>query len=502
VIESLKKYIEKRKDACKAKEAPPPPPAASPPPPETTDAGEKAKDWALKTAGVVIGGIGTAGAIVVIGSGVLWVRFREAGLPPIQAVSVQERQEALVQGAEATIIGLLVAAGAVALMYVIDRDWGAMRLVLRQNETEQERERAEAAAKEAERKGKRPHSLNAGALGVLVVLTVVAVAYVLMTGLGPGSTALLAVLAVALGVIAFWFGANSEKSFWSTAAVVFVSSIVFAGAVGFAVVKDQKYVQAVAILRDGNDRGLTGYYVAVTDKKIYFANSIGIGTAPAKAKPREAKLLETGPDRKPMQEIPLTDSVTYSVGPLESAADATLRAKAMLNRLIAVRDANPDGEKPPLPEKPETLSQVAGAFLRVVVINRKITTRSPRCLVRYTAAHGRALGHWWTTCPNAQRLGPIENVREKLALPNRGRSLDMWVRGSVPVDSSFISLRGRAAPRCEHAAPKPCGHRYSGGGALYYVFDPSQIEVEEKKCTNAREDQPPRWGSCKKTPAN
>jgi len=470
------------------------------------DDGAKLKDWGLKTAGTIIGGLGTAGAMVVIGSAILWIRFAEAGLPPIQAVSVQSRQEALVQGAEATIIGLLIAVGAVVLMYVFDRDWTAVRLVMKRGDTAREKREAKTKATAAEKDAKKPHALNSGALAVLGALVLGAIIYVWTLGVGGSGKLILTLLAIGLGVIVFWFGASPAKGFWAAAAAVFVSSIVFAGAAMYVVVKEQKYVQAVAILRDSDDRGVTGYYVAVADDKIYFANSIGIVAGSEDSETGKPELVGTGPDSKPMQEVPLTDSVTYSVGPLESAEDATLRAEAMLKRLIAIRDANPDEDKDKVvaPAKADPLSRVASRFLRVVVINRKITTRSARCLVRYGSSQGPIVGHWWTTCPNAQRLGPIENVREKLAIPNRGKALDMWVKASVPVDTPFVSLRGRAAPRCEHEGPKRkgCGHRYSGGGALYYVFDTSQIVVEAKRCTKEREDRPPKWGPCPKSPAN
>jgi hypothetical protein len=78
------------------------------------------REWFLKTAATIIGGLGTAGAMVVIGSAVLWVRFREAGIPAVQAVSVQPKQEALVQGAQTTIFFVLAAPAAVVILCISD----------------------------------------------------------------------------------------------------------------------------------------------------------------------------------------------------------------------------------------------------------------------------------------------------------------------------------------------------------------------------------------------
>jgi hypothetical protein len=425
--------------------------------------------WGLKTAAAIIGGLGTAGAMAVIGSAVLWARFREAGLPAIQAVSVQPKQEALVQGAEVTISFLLVAVAAVVVMYITDSE-------------------------EAEVENGKPHKIKRRTMGVLGGLLLAAIAYLTFgTDLGAGAVAILSAGAVVLAAGCFWIGHSDRRNFWAFAAAVFVATIVFAGAAGYAVVREEKFVQAVAILRDRDDAGLTGFYVAAAAKKIYFANSIGVdGIAP---------------ERKPMQEVALDDAVTYSVGPLESVADATLRAQAMLKRLIANREANPQTTKADRDNGPEpmtrtpagaTVANVAKAFLHSIVVSRRISTRSPLCLVRYTdAAKPVARGHWWTSCREAARLRRVTSVRERLALPGRFQaSYDMRVRAAIPVGRRLVVLAGHAAPQCAHSPAPPCGHKYAGGGVQYYLPEPAAIKIESRRCTTAPEDRRSRWRVC------
>lgn len=263
------------------------------------------KDWALKTGGTIIGGLGTATVMAVIGSAVLWVRFREAGLPAAQAVAVQPKQEALVQGAQVTIVFVLLAVAIVGALYVLDC-----------RETPGETQPAD------------PHAIHKGAYVVLILLSIAGIAWAMLaTDLGTGAVVELGLAAVVLCAGCLWMGRNNEKNFWALAGVVFVAVIVFAGIAEFLIVKEQKYVQAVAVLRDENDHGVTGFYVAATEKKLYFANAI-----------RETP---TQPDRKPMQEVALHEDSTYAIGPLEPQADAALRAQAMLKRLVADREANP-----------------------------------------------------------------------------------------------------------------------------------------------------------------
>lgn len=255
------------------------------------------KEWALKTAGAIIGGIGTTGAMVVIGSAVLWVRFKEAGIPENQAVAVQPRQEALVQGAQATIFFVLIALLVVAVLYTTD--------------SHETGESGKAPAK--------PHEIGKLTIGVIVALPVLAILWaILATDLPCGSVLLLSLIAIGFAAGCVFMGLNDRKNFWALAGAVFVAVVAFAGAAGYLIVKDQKFVQAMAVLRGSEDAGLTGFYVAATDQALYIGQ-------PAK-------------ERTPMYEVPRGDEVVYAVGPLEPQAKAEVRAKAMLEQLIANRE--------------------------------------------------------------------------------------------------------------------------------------------------------------------
>jgi len=271
--------------------------------------GTKFRDWALKTAGTIIGGLGLATWMVIVGSAVIWARFDEAGFPPLQAVAVQPRSEALIQGAQVTLLCVLIAVAAVSLMYVLDS-----------HDTE-----AEAGAPA------QPHRTGWKTLGLVVVLALAGIVWAIRwTELGVGSVFILGVLAVGLAFASLRIGLSRRKNFWALAGVVFVAIVAFAGVADFLIVKEQKFVQAVAILRDEDDEGVHGYLVAATDEKIYIANAIGPDM----------------PARKPMQVIKIGDDTTYSVGPLEDQEDATARTRSMLNRLKLIREKNPPDPKP------------------------------------------------------------------------------------------------------------------------------------------------------------
>jgi hypothetical protein len=278
--------------------------------------GTKFRDWALKTAGTIIGGLGLATWMVIVGSAVIWARFDEAGFPPLQAVAVQPRTEALIQGAQVTLLCVLIAVAAVSLLYVLD-------------------------SRETEADAKEPadqHRTGWKTLACVVALAPLGILWAIVgTELGVGSVVILSLLAGGLMAAALRMGLSRRKNFWALAGVVFVAIIAFAGVADFLIVKEQKFVQAVAILRDENDKGVLGYLVAATDEKIYIANAIGPDM----------------PARKPMQVIELGDEATYSVGPLENQEDATARTRSMLKRLKLIRRKNPADPKPAEPAKQE-----------------------------------------------------------------------------------------------------------------------------------------------------
>lgn len=443
---------------------------------EPQPAGEKPgiKDWFLKTAGAVIGGLGIGGAMVVIGSAVLWIRFKEAGLPPIQAVSVQPNHEALVQGAQVTVVFVLIAVLVVVALYISDfREEGEAKGTAGSDEEN-----------DPDPSVKRPiMARTKWLLGVPPLLGIIWM--VSFTDLGVLWVLALSVLAVALGLACLWVGISESKNFWALAAAVFVAVIVFAGAAGYAIVQEQKFVQAVAILRGENDAGLTGYYVAATDKKIYFANSIGTDGRAA-------------PERKPMQEVALNEAVTYSVGPLESAADATARAQAMLRRLVADRESSTAGASTAgKADLPSWVSRkVAATFTEMAKAHEKAD--DSLCLMRYLeAGKGAEKGPWWTSCKEAEAIATVDDVRERLALPWRfQKAYDVRVKVEVPTGTALKYVAGDTAPQCGGAPGKPCGHRYPGGGLQYWISEPAALGAVSRECTTADPDEVSEWHAC------
>jgi hypothetical protein len=435
--------------------------------------------WFLKTAGTIVGGLGTAGAMVVIGSAILWVRFKEAGIPPVQAVAAQPRQEALVQGAQTTIFFVLIALAVVATLYILDFP--------KENGAE------EASGKKDEKDKKDAKGVNPGSprpihkrtKRCILLLPIGGIVWLISTSLGGWWVAWLSLLALLMTAACVWVGHRADKNFWALAAAVFVAILVFAGAATYAITQAQKFVQAVAILRGQDDVGLTGYFVAVTDTKIYFANSIGVeGT--------------TAPERKPLQSVTLNEEVTYSVGPLESQEDATARAASMQRRLISDRESAASGAtKSTAANLPAWVnSDVAATFGDSL----EARTEAPDtlCLMRYySSGKGTAKGPWWTSCAEAEALASIEDVRSHFALPRRFQaSYDRRVRVEIPAKTKLKYVEGDTAPQCGGAGQQPCGHRYRGGGLQYWISAPEQLGEITEQCTAAAPDEESAWHPC------
>lgn len=444
--------------------------------------------WFLKTAGTIIGGLGTAGAMVVIGSAVLWIRFKEAGIPPVQAVSVQPRQEALVQGAQTTIFFVLVALAVLATLYVIDfpKEEGAS------DNGDEERRQKDGEDEKGGRKPDRsadpgaPRPIQPGTKRCIRLLPILGIAWLICsTSLGFCAVLILSLLALGLTGACLWIGHRADKNFWALAAAVFASIIVFAGVSTYAITKAQKFAQAVAILRGTDDVGLTGYFVATTDTRIYFANAIGVeGT--------------TAPERKPLQSVKVSDDVTYSIGPLESQEDATERAASMVRKLIADREAAASGaSKRAVANLPGWVSsEVATTFGDS--IEARTEASASLCLMRYlSSGKGTAKGAWWTSCKEAEALASIDDVRSRFALPRRFQaSYNRRVRVEVPAKTKLNYVEGDTAPQCGGAGQEPCGHRYPGGGLQYWISNPKQLGKATEECTTKAPDEDSEWRPC------
>jgi hypothetical protein len=393
---------------------------------------------------------------------------------------VQPRPEALVQGAQTTIFFVLAALVAVVVLYISDF---------------REPKKDDEDSKDSDKKGPEhdpdpgvKRTIEKRTQALLAALPVIAFLYVVFfTDLGLGSVVVLTILAIALWFACFWIGRTENKNFWALAAAVFVAMIVFSGAMTYAIVQQQKYVQAVAILRGEDDTGLTGYYVAATEKNVYFANSIGVEGA-------------VKPEGKPLQEVALNEEVTYSIGPLESQADATKRAPAMLRRLVADREGKvgtkPAADEASLPSWVE--SKIAATFGTSVEAHAE--TPESLCLMRFFEAKtGRAKGPWWMSCKEAEAQASIADVRARFALPGRfQKDYDRRVRVEVPAGTELKYVEGDTAPQCGGEGQQPCGHRYPGGGIQYWIAEPEKLGEVVMECTSVPPDQDSAWHSCEK----
>lgn len=508
-------------DVVKSPDPPPDPPKA--PPKQITlsaggatatldvpccDSSEKSKDgdqgkdkkkaggdgiWStiLKVAGAAAAGITATGFIVAVGAAVFWIRFNEVDLPATQAVGLLAKNEMLVQGAQQTILYLGISMVVVLLLFFVDP------------------------------KGRLPRV----SLLMLVALTVAGIIYPLCTELDWRVELSLMFLAISLLAGCIVVGLRTDTRFWPLALAVFVATLLYSATVGVLVVKEQEFVQGVAVLRGEADAGLTGTYITATENTIYFGRVSKI--------PVDKKMDR---ERRSMLDVP-REGATYAVGPLESVADAEKRSTRMLEQLIGDRERNPlppsagsepkedataekagdEGaadassgsatgaaeEKPaaePLAEP--SIETVAKAFGPSIEVHDTIEGEWT-CLVRYAEAGSRPLGHWWTSCEDAKDLAArtMLDVRDALALPARFQPVyDMRVEARLPIGAKITYLVGEIAPQCEHDPPAACGHEYPGGSSQMYLPKVQQAEDPKRRCTKTREDQVPVWKACDPKP--
>lgn len=277
---------------------------------------------ALKVAGAVATAVGVTGALVGVGAAVMWIRFSEAHIPAIQAISVQPRLEALAQGGEQTVIFLLIALGALLLIYLSDPD-GIVRWTT---------------------------------VLALVLLFSGATLWALLTNLPWWYSGGLTVVALLLALGCAGVGLRTARRFWPMGVAVFVSALVFSSAAAILITADQKFVQSVAVLRGGlteamlngevegkeeaergtpRAEGVAGIYVAATDERIYIAKDVGGEDGPAMA----------------MMDVP-RDGLAYAVGPPEPIEAARKRGPKLLADLKTSRNRNVAASAAPA-EEPE-----------------------------------------------------------------------------------------------------------------------------------------------------
>jgi hypothetical protein len=437
------------------------------------------KGWALKTVAAIIGGLGVAGAMVVIGSGVLWVRFQEVGMPATLAVSLQSRHEAIAQGAQTTLIFVLIALAAVGVLYVVD----GIDLDAKAKEKVRGGESSDSTEPTVQAD---PHPIGHRATLALCLMATCGVVWALF---GPEDLSSMArieiiALAVALTFGCVWIGRNESKNFWALAAVAFVSVIAFAAVSGYLIVKDQKFIQAVAVVKGDKDHGITGFYVTTDGEYLYVATSAG----PGAGRPKD----------KAVQRIKLGDTVRYLVGPLETVYRAERTAGALLDQL-----RSPGGGESAVDLPSWVPTDVLDTFTDDVTPYEKVTDK-PLCLMRFAdKKQVDPRRRYWTSCAAAEAMKTIQEARERLALPSRfQKEYVVRVKVELPVGTRLRYLEGGTAPQCGGDAKEPCGHRYSGGGLQYWLEDPTAaMELKDLKyeCTKTDPDRQTVWkrGKCK-----
>ena len=207
--------------------------------------------------------------MVVVGAAIFWARFEAIGVPATQAVATIPRTELLVLGGQEMIIFVLVALAATLLIALADP------------------------------KGRITH----GTLIVLVALVVGATIYAICAPLGWPWVLGLAALVLAFAMVSIAIGFSTEQRLLPLLVSVFVLTFVFSASCATLIVEMQKYAQAIAIRfgpnADGEDRGLSGIYVTVTDKTIFYARSDLDGPSVG------------------LYEVPRAETTTYAIGPSE-----------------------------------------------------------------------------------------------------------------------------------------------------------------------------------------
>jgi hypothetical protein len=268
----------------------------------TTDPSKAIIRWVAKLGATVVSGLGLAGAVSLMGAAVLWIRFKEAGLPSTQALDVVPESQLIVQGATATITALALGALTVLVLFSLDRTGQVTR--------------ASAIA--------------------LALLWLGGVGYAIWgTRLGAGAVFLLALLGLVLIGASIGIGEVTGDRFVPFAAAVFVSAVVFAGAVNFAIAAQQNYIQPASVLRSPEGLGIRGFYIADTDDYIY------LGVI------REGYVPEEPGDAVPMYRIPRDAETRLLIGklqPFETAVDETEQLRLQLK---AAEEA--DDPLPPAP---------------------------------------------------------------------------------------------------------------------------------------------------------
>lgn len=259
----------------------------------TNDPSKALIRWVAKLGAGIVGGLGLTGIVSVIGAAILYERFHEAGLPATQALAAVPEEQLLIEGAAGLIIVFLVAALAVTALFSLDRTG---------------------------------QITNATAIA-LGLLWLGGVAYaILETEVDGGTVLLLALLGLVLGGASIGIGKVTGALYVPFALAVFVSTVIFGGALNFAVAAEEDSIQPAAVLRDAKGLGLRALYIADNDEYIW------IGVIRRHAVPRDSI------DAVPLYRIARTPSTRLLIGklqPFREAVDETLELRAQLRETTA-----------------------------------------------------------------------------------------------------------------------------------------------------------------------
>ncbi len=276
-----------------------------------TPATNKTPDLLLKVAGAIGTGVGVVGFVTLVGGAIEWVRFREAGLPAIQAVSAVPKAELIATGAAAIVPVIAVTIPLILVLLLLDRPL------------------------------KWLNKRGPGAGGVLRVLVLsipaALAAYFLAEKLSAYVYIAAFFLAATLAGFSDWVRAERARAagtsaFGWYAAMVLISAGVFASIVGFVDTLDRPKVQSAAVLRKGEDRATPGLYVAETADRIYLGEAVVESEDPVKGKAPNGRILV----------IPRDVVAGFGVGTYAPLKAALKSARALGKEL--------DSRLPPLPE--------------------------------------------------------------------------------------------------------------------------------------------------------
>jgi hypothetical protein len=202
---------------------------------------------------------GLTAFIAFVGASLLWVRFDDLGLPADRAVALLPRELVLVIGAQALAVPVLVALGAVVLIYTIDPfdDQG------------------------------NPKTRLWVALPVGAALLALVVWLALDVDVWPEGLILVGVLVIALAAIlgTAWRGGGFRPVGW----VVFAAIVFVGGALAFVRTSFEPKMEPVAALLDEPPGSIVGFYIGEADDRLYIARLPGVlpGSARVSSEPIE-----------------------------------------------------------------------------------------------------------------------------------------------------------------------------------------------------------------------